>query len=85
MRTMAIGDVRPQELQEQDQPSSSTMVHPPTQDNEQVPQEEGQDQGGAQEEHVMEEEAPRPLQLKSERRSKDITPSIRFWVKSARE
>jgi hypothetical protein len=50
MRTMAIGDVRPQELQEQDQPSSSTMVHPPTQDDEQVPQEEGQDQGGAQEE-----------------------------------
>jgi hypothetical protein len=26
-----------------------------------------------------------PLQLKSERRSKDITPSIRFWVTSARE
>jgi hypothetical protein len=45
MRTMAIGDVRPQELQEQDQPSSSTMVHPPTQDDEQVPQEERQDQG----------------------------------------
>jgi hypothetical protein len=59
MRTMAIGDVRPQELQEQDQPSSSTMVHPPTQDDEQVPQEEEQDQGGAQEEQVMEEEAPR--------------------------
>jgi hypothetical protein len=59
MRTMAIGDVRPQEQQEQDLPSSSTMVHPPTQDGEQVPQEEGQDQGGAQEEQVMEEEAPR--------------------------
>jgi hypothetical protein len=47
MRTMAIGDVRPQELQEQDQPSPSIMVHPPTQDDIQVPQEEGQDQGGA--------------------------------------
>jgi hypothetical protein len=35
------------------------MVHPPIQDDEQVPQEEGQDQGGAQEEQVMEEEAPR--------------------------
>jgi hypothetical protein len=58
MRTMAIGDVRPQELQEQDQPSSTTMVHPPTQDDEQVPQEEGHDQGEAQEEQVMEEEAP---------------------------
>jgi hypothetical protein len=31
IRTMAIGDVLPQERQEQDQPSSSTMVHPPTQ------------------------------------------------------
>jgi hypothetical protein len=58
MRTMAIGDVRPQEQQEQDQPSSSTMVHPPTQDSEQVPQEEGHDQGGAQEDQAMEEEAP---------------------------
>jgi hypothetical protein len=67
MRTMAIGDVRPQELQEQDQPSSSTMVHPPPQDDVQVPQEEGQDQGGAQEEQVMEEEAPRapPTQVRA--------------------
>jgi hypothetical protein len=32
--TMAVGDVRPQEYQVQDQPSSSTMVHPPTQDDE---------------------------------------------------
>jgi hypothetical protein len=52
MRTMAIGDVRPQELKEQDQPFSSMLVHPPT-------QEEEHDQGGAQEEHVMEEEAQR--------------------------
>ena len=58
IRIMAIADVRPQEQQEQDQPSSSTMVHPPTQDGAQVPQEEGQDQGAAQEEQVMEEEAP---------------------------
>jgi hypothetical protein len=34
------------------------MVHPPTQDDGQVPQEEARDQGGAQEEQVMEEEAP---------------------------
>jgi hypothetical protein len=67
MRTMAIGDVRPQELPEQDQPSSSTMVHPPTQDDKQVSQEEGQDQGGAQEEHVMEKEAPQvpPTQVRA--------------------
>jgi hypothetical protein len=48
MRTMATGDVRLQEQQEQDQPSSSTLVHPPTQDEEQIPQDEGLDQGGAQ-------------------------------------
>jgi hypothetical protein len=67
MRTMVIGDVRPQELQEQDQPSSSTLVHPPTQDDGQVPQEEERDQGGAQEEQVMEEEAPRvpPTQVRA--------------------
>jgi hypothetical protein len=43
------------------------MVHPPTQDDVQVPQEEGQDQGGAQEEQVMEEEAPRvpPTQVRA--------------------
>jgi hypothetical protein len=40
MRTMTIGDVQPQE-QVHDQPSSSTMVQPPTQDEEQVPQDEG--------------------------------------------
>jgi hypothetical protein len=67
MRMMAIGDVRPQESQEQDQPSSSTMVHPPTQDDEQVPQEEGHDQGGAQEDQVMEDEAPQapPTQVRA--------------------
>jgi hypothetical protein len=58
MRTMAIGELRPQEQQEKDQPSSSTMVHPPTQDDGQVHQEEACDQGGAQEEQAMEEEAP---------------------------
>jgi hypothetical protein len=46
MHMMVIGDVRPQKQQEQDQPSSSTMVHPPTQDDGQVPQEEERDQGG---------------------------------------
>jgi hypothetical protein len=67
MRTMAIGDVRPQELQEQDQPSSSTLVHPPTQDDGHVLQEEERDQGGTREEQVMEEEAPRvsPTQVRA--------------------
>jgi hypothetical protein len=67
IRTMAIGDVRPQEQQEQDQPSSSTMVHPPTQDDGQVHQEEACDQGGAQEKQAMEEEAPQapPTQVRA--------------------
>jgi hypothetical protein len=85
MRTMAIGDVRPQEPQEQDKPSSSTLVHPPTQDDGQVPQEEECDQGGHKKNRSWRKKHHRPLQLKSERRSKNITPSTRFWVTSARE
>jgi hypothetical protein len=56
MKTMAIGDVRPQEQQEQDQPSSSTMVQPPTQGEEQVPQDVSMDQGGAHGQEDKEEE-----------------------------
>jgi hypothetical protein len=65
MRTVAIGDVRPQEQQEQDQPSSSTLVHPPTQDEEHIPQDEGLNQGGAHEEQYKEEGAPQipPTQI----------------------
>jgi hypothetical protein len=48
MRTMAIGDVQPQE-QVQYQPYSSMMVQLSIQDEEQVPQDGGMDQGGAQE------------------------------------
>jgi hypothetical protein len=46
MQTLGIGDVRPQEQQNQDQPSSSTLMHPPTQDEEHVPQDAGMNQGG---------------------------------------
>jgi hypothetical protein len=53
---MAIGDMRPQEQQEQDQPSSSTMVQPPSQDEGQVPQDDGMDQGGEHEQEDKEEE-----------------------------
>jgi transposase InsO family protein len=80
IRTMAIGDVRPQEQQEQDQPSSSTMVHPPTQDDEQVPQEEACDQGEHKKNKLWRKKHHWPLQLKSERRFKGIIPSTRFWV-----
>jgi hypothetical protein len=64
---MVIGDVRPQEQQEQDQPSSSTLVHPPTQDEEHVPQDEGLEQEGAHGEHDKEEESPQatPTQVRA--------------------
>ena len=67
IRTMTIGDVRPREQLEQDQPSSSTMVNPPTQDDEQVLQVEAHDQGGAQDVQVEEEEAPQapPTQVRA--------------------
>ena len=43
------------------------MVQPPTQDDEQVHQEEACDQGGAQDDHAMEEEAPQapPTQVRA--------------------
>jgi hypothetical protein len=43
------------------------MVHPPSQEDEQVHQEEASDQGGAQDDQVMEEEAPRapPTQIRA--------------------
>jgi hypothetical protein len=80
IHTMAIGDVRPQEQKEQDQPSSSTMVHPPSQDDEQVHQEEACDRGEHKMIKLWRKKHHRPLQLKSERRFKGIIPSTRFWV-----
>ena len=43
------------------------MVHPPIQDDEQVPQVEAHDQGGAQDVQVEEEEAPQapPTQVRA--------------------
>jgi hypothetical protein len=63
---MAIGDVRPQEQQEQDEPSS-TIVQPPTQDEEHVPQDGGMNQGGAHEEKDKEEYVPHapPTQVRA--------------------
>jgi hypothetical protein len=85
IRTMAIGDVRPQEHLEQDQPSSSTMVHPPTQDDEQVPQVEAHDQGEHRMFKLKRKKHLRHLQPKFERRFKGIIPSTRYWVILARE
>jgi hypothetical protein len=77
---MAIGDLRPQEQKEQDQPSSLTMVHPPTQEDEQVHQEEACDQGEHKKTKLWRKKHHGPLQLKSEQRFKGIIPSTRFWV-----
>jgi hypothetical protein len=66
IRTMAIGDVRPQEQQEQDQPSSSTMVHVI--------------KGERKKNKLWRKKHNQPLQLKSERQIKGITPSIKIWV-----
>jgi hypothetical protein len=71
MRTMAIGDVQSQEQQEQDQPSSSTLVHLPTQDEEQVPQDEGLDQGEHMENRIRRKKHNKLLQLKSGRQQKN--------------
>jgi hypothetical protein len=60
--------VRPQEQEVKDQPSSSTTVNPPTQYEEHVPQGDGMDQGGPQEQERMnEEEAPHasPTQIRT--------------------
>jgi hypothetical protein len=80
MRTMAIGDVRPREQQEQDQPSSSTMVHPPTQDDEKFIKKKRVIKGEHKKNKLWRKKHHRPLQLKSERRFKEITSSIRFWA-----
>jgi hypothetical protein len=64
---MAIGYVRPREQQDQNQPSSSTFVQPPTQDEEQVPQDTGMNQGEAHEAKDKEEEVQRepPTQVRA--------------------
>ena len=84
MSTMAISNV--QEQQERDQPSTSTMVQPPTQDDEQAHQDNGMDQGGEQEQVGREEEEDhRHLQPKSAPTFKEIIRWIRFLVTLARE
>jgi hypothetical protein len=61
------------------------VVQPPTQDDEQVPQEEGQNQGEHMKNKIRRKKHHGLLQLKSERRSKEIIQWIGFWVTSARE
>jgi hypothetical protein len=77
--TMAIGDVRPQEQKGQDQPSSSTMVHPQLKLMNRFIK-----RRAIKGEHKMimlwRKKHLKPLQLKSERRFKGIIPSTRYWM-----
>jgi hypothetical protein len=78
--TMAIGDVRPQEHQVQDQPSSSTMVHPQLKMMNRFFKRRSVIKGEHKKIKLWRKKHHGPLQLKSERRFKGIIPSTRFWV-----
>jgi hypothetical protein len=78
IQTMAIGEVRPQEQKEQDQPSSSTMVHPPTQDDEQVHQEEACDQGEHRMSKWKRKKHPDPSNSSSSDDSKELSRRPNF-------
>jgi hypothetical protein len=80
IRTMAMGDVRPQEQQEQDQPSSSTTVHPQLKMMNMFLKRRRVIKGEHKKTKLWRKKHHRPLQLKSERRFKGIIPSTRFWV-----
>jgi hypothetical protein len=82
---MAKDDVRPQEQQDQDQPSSSTLAHPPTQDEEQVPQDAGMNQGEHMKKRIKRKKHNKHLQLKFGQPFKETIRWIKFWVRSARE
>jgi hypothetical protein len=67
MRTMAICDVRPQELQEQDQPSSSTLVHPQPKTMYRYLKKRSRIKGKHRRNTLWRKKHHGPLQLKSER------------------
>jgi hypothetical protein len=80
IRTMVIGDVRPQEHKEQDQPSSSTMVHPQLNMINRFIKKRRVIKGEHKMIMLWRKKHHRPLQFKSERRFKGIIPSTRYWV-----
>ena len=85
IRTMAIGDVRPQEQKEQDQPSSSTMMHPQLKMMNRFIKKRRVIKGEHKIIMLWRKKHNMPLQLKFERRFKGIISSIKFWVTLARE
>jgi hypothetical protein len=78
--TMAIGDVRPQEQQEQDQPSSSKLCIPQLKMMNRFLKKRHVIKGEHKKNKLWRKKHHWPLQLKSERQSKEITPLIRYWV-----
>jgi hypothetical protein len=80
IRTMAIGDVRPQEHQVQDQPSSSTLVHPQLKMMNRFLMRRRVIKGEHKKTKLWRKKHHRLLQLKFARRFKGIIPSTRFWV-----
>jgi hypothetical protein len=80
IHTMAIGDVRPQEHKEQDQPSSSTMVHPQLKMMNRFIKKRRVIKGEHKMIMLWRKKHHMPLQLKSERRFKGIISSTRYWV-----
>ena len=85
IRTMAIGDVQPQEQLEQDQPSSSTMVHPQPKMTNKYLEWRRMIKGEHRMFKLRRKKHLRHLQPKFERRSKGIIPSTKYWVILARE
>jgi hypothetical protein len=78
IRTMAIGDLRPQEQKEQDQPSSSTMVHPQPKTMNRFIKKRHVIKGEHKMIMLWRKKHLKPLQHKSERRFNGIIPSTRF-------
>jgi hypothetical protein len=81
---MAIGVVRPREQQEQDQSSSSTLVHQLKMRNMYLKM-KAWIKGEHMENMIRRKKHHKLLQLKSGQLFKGIIQWIRFWVISARE
>jgi hypothetical protein len=80
IRTMAIGNVRPQEHKEQDQPSSSMTVHPQLKMMNRFLKMRRVIKGEHTKTKLWKTKHHESLPLKSERRFKGIVPSTIFWV-----
>jgi hypothetical protein len=78
MRTMAIGDVRPQEQQEQDQPYSSTLVHPQLKMRNRYLKMKAWIKGEHMENRIRRKKHNKLLQLKSGQQYKGIIQWIKF-------